>query len=225
MVSDGRELQPRAVNPAINVPTKAHLYFTGEGSLLLQTRPQIGCAGKDPLPVADGDDASSRFQDSPNPPCFAGPAAIPLCRPGLYGKSQRPAASVQATTGKVPHAPMEFTTRYNDTVPRGSTFLDGGRWQRERRVSTSMAALFNMEYGGLDQQRKSTCPSNSMDGVTIIAFSLSGTNGGGFEIGSGSNVNLSAPTRSRSPVGALLGSTPCIPFGDPLLSRSGQCRY
>jgi hypothetical protein len=57
-----------------------------------------------------------------------------------------------------------------------------------------------------------TCPSNGMNGVMMIALSLSGNKGGGFQIDSGATVNLSAPT-AKNPSTCTLGSAPCIPSG------------
>jgi hypothetical protein len=55
------------------------------------------------------------------------------------------------------------------------------------------------------------CPSGS-DGVTIIASSKNGTEGGGFQIKSGT-VTLSAPTAAY-PSGCTVGSSnPCVPSG------------
>ena len=56
-----------------------------------------------------------------------------------------------------------------------------------------------------------TCPSNGMNGVTIIALSLNGSKGGGFNFQNGT-VDLSAPT-SRISSTCTLGTSPCIPSG------------
>jgi hypothetical protein len=50
-----------------------------------------------------------------------------------------------------------------------------------------------------------------MNGVTIIAFSLSGNKGGAFNFQNGT-VTLSAPT-SRISSTCTLGTSPCIPSG------------
>jgi hypothetical protein len=103
---------------------------------------------------------------------------------------------------------MEFTLVTTTLCP-GVYYLDGE--DGSGRAFYVHGGAVNMGTAGATTNGV-TCPSNGMNGVMIIALSLSGTKGGGFAIASGSNVNLSAPT-AKNPSTCTLGSSPCIPSG------------
>jgi hypothetical protein len=190
-------------NPQINVPTKL-TYTSPVTDPYSCNPPQLGCAGTILYPSQTGTTPAVVSGQS-NPPCFAASGSTTL-QPGLYGKSSG-SGKCSSNTGSS-HAPMEFTTGTTTLCP-GVYYLDGE--DGNGRAFYVHGGSVNMSTAG-STTNGVTCPSNSMNGVTIIAFSLSGTNGGGLEIGSGSNVNLSAPTAQISS-GCTLGSTPCIPSG------------
>jgi Putative Flp pilus-assembly TadE/G-like len=126
-------------------------------------------------------------------------SAVPL-QPGLYGCS-----------GGGNPAPMNFSSGTTTLCP-GVYYLDGEDNQGEALVISGNGTIVNMGIQGVNG-----CPTNGMNGVTIIATCSSPSNckkGGGFIIGgTGSNtptVTLSAPTNAV-PSGCTQPSTACIP--------------
>jgi len=193
-------------NPVLNVSTRL-TNSTPVTDPYSCNPPQIGCAGTIlyPSQSATTPVVVTTTPAQANPPCFAATGNATL-QPGLYGKSSG-SGKCSNNTGSS-HAPMEFTSGTTTLCP-GVYYLDGE--DGNGRAFYVHGGTVNMSTAGATTNGV-TCPSNSMNGVTIIAFSLSGTKGGGFEIASGSTVNLSAPT-SKTPSTCTLGSAPCIPSG------------
>jgi hypothetical protein len=204
-------------NPVLNVPTRLidSAPVTDPYSC---NPPKIGCAGQITY-VWPGTPAVVPGQ--PIPPCFAATGNTTL-QPGLYGQSNgNNCSDNKGGNGHGP--PMEFASGTTTLCP-GVYYLDG---------EDSSGNAFYV-HGGTVQMGTAgattngvTCPSNGMNGVTIIAGSQPGGKGGGFNIVSGSNVDLSAPT-ALNPSGCTFGSsTGCIPSGilfyqDPTDADTGK---
>lgn len=155
--------------------------------------PTGGCAG---VPTYSWPSSTSNA-------CTSGGTSTPL-QPGQYNA---------CTTGKGKNPPMSFSSGTTTLCP-GVYYLNGEYQGNAFYVGSG--AIVNMGTAG-----SNGCPSNGMNGVTLIASSTSGTNGGGFQI-QGGGVHLSAPSPSSTsllsttgawPSGCSLGSTPCLPFG------------
>jgi Flp pilus assembly protein TadG len=192
-------------SPVLNVPTT----LTNSTPLTDPyscNPPQIGCAGQILYPSQSATTPAvvTTTPSQSNPPCFSATGNATL-QPGLYGKSSG-SGKCSNNTGSS-HAPMEFTSGTTTLCP-GVYYLDGE--DGNGRAFYVHGGTVNMSTAGSTTDGV-TCPSNSMNGVTIVAFSLSGTKAGGFNFQNGT-VNLSAPT-ARIPSGCTLGSTPCIPSG------------
>jgi hypothetical protein len=86
--------------------------------------------------------------------------------------------------------PMNFTSGSTYLCP-GIYYINGEDNSSDGAFEASSGATVNMWKSG----NPGSCPSSgSIDGVTIIATSKTGTKGGGLDIASGATVNLSAPT-------------------------------
>ena len=158
--------------------------------------PQLGCAGKITYSMPSTPANSSS-------PCYADSSTPTTLLPGLYGKSSGSHKCSDDTGSSSP--PMQFTTGTTTLCP-GVYYLDGEDGHGSAfavKGGTVKMGTANATTNGV------TCGSGT--GVTIIASSLNGTKGGGFNFQSGT-VNLSAPT-ARVPSGCTLGSTSCIPSG------------
>jgi hypothetical protein len=193
-------------NPVLNVPTRL-TDSTPVTDPYSCNPPQLGCAGKIlyPSQSATTPVVVTTTPAQANPPCFATTGNATL-QPGLYGKSSG-SGKCSNNTGSS-HAPMEFTSGTTTLCP-GVYYLDGE--DGNGLAFYVHGGAVNMSTAGATSNGV-TCPSNGMNGVMIISLSLSGNKGGGFEIASGSNVILSAPT-SKNPSTCTLGSSPCIPSG------------
>jgi putative Flp pilus-assembly TadE/G-like protein len=103
--------------------------------------------------------------------------------------------------------PMNFTSGTTYLCP-GVYYIDGEDNSSDGAFEVSSGATLNMWKSG----NPGSCPSSgSIDGVTIIATSKTGTKGGGLDISSGATVNLSAPTTSPTtgiPSGILFYQDP-----------------
>lgn len=194
-------------NPALNVSTRL-TNSTPVTDPYSCNPPQIGCAGSVlyPSQSATTPEVVTTSPAQSNPPCFATTGNATL-KPGLYGKSSG-SGKCSNNTGNS-HAPMEFTSNTTTLCP-GIYYLDGEDGNG-RAFYVHAGGIVNMSTAGATTNGV-TCPSNGMNGVMMIALSLSGSKGGGFQIDSGATVNLSAPT-SKTPSTCTLGSAPCIPSG------------
>jgi len=142
----------------------------------------------------------------PNPPCYADTAVPTTLVPGLYGQSNGNGCS-DGKGGGSHGPPMSFTLGTTTLCP-GVYYLDG-----EDSTGSAFAVkggTVNLGTAGATTNGVQ-CPSNGMNGVTIIALSLNGSKGGGFNFQNGT-VDLSAPT-SRISSTCTLGTSPCIPSG------------
>ena len=193
-------------NPVLTVPTRL-INSNPVTDPYSCNPPQLGCAGKIlyPSQSATVPAVVTTTPAQSNPPCFAATGNATL-QPGLYGKSSG-SGKCSNNTGSS-HAPMEFTSSTTTLCP-GVYYLDGE--DGSGRAFYVHGGTVNMSTAGATTNGV-TCPSNGMNGVMFIALSLSGNKGGGFEIDSGSNVILSAPT-AKNPSTCTLGSAPCIPSG------------
>ena len=160
--------------------------------------PQLGCAGKITYTMP----SSPVFSTNP---CYADSSTPTTLLPGLFGKSSGSHKCSDDTGSSSP--PMQFTTGTTTLCP-GVYYLDG----EDGHGSAFAVKGGTVKLGTAGATTNgTTCPSNGTNGVTIIASSLNGTKGGGFNFQNGT-VNLSAPT-ARVPSGCTLGSTSCIPSG------------
>jgi hypothetical protein len=194
-------------NPVMNVPTR----LTDANPVTDPYScdpPTLGCAGRILYPSQSSTTPAvvTTTPAQSNPPCFAATGNATL-QPGLYGKSNG-SGKCSNNTGSS-HAPMEFTTGTTTLCP-GVYYLDG---------EDGAGLAFHVHAGGTVNMSTAgatsngvTCPSNGMNGVMMIALSLSGSKGGGFQIDSNATVTLSAPT-AKNPSTCTLGSAPCIPSG------------
>jgi hypothetical protein len=180
-------------SPQINVTTR----LTDAGAVTDPyscNPPTIGCAGE----ITYSWPASPVNASSP---CYADSSTPTTLQPGLYGKSSGSHKCSDGSGSSSP--PMSFTSGTTTLCP-GVYYLDGEDGHGSAfAIKGGTVQLGTAGSGG--------CPSNGINGVTIIAGSQSGTNGGGFNFQNGT-VNLSAPT-ARIASGCTLGSTPCIPSG------------
>jgi putative Flp pilus-assembly TadE/G-like protein len=193
-------------SPVLNVPTRL-TNSTPVTDPYSCNPPQIGCAGQILYPSQSATTPAivTTTPLQSNPPCFVATGNATL-QPGLYGKSSG-SGKCSNNTGSS-QAPMEFASGTTTTLCPGVYYIDGE--DGSGRAFYVHGGTVNMSTAG-STSNGITCPSNSMNGVTIVAFSLSGTKGGGFNFQNGT-VNLSAPT-APIPSGCTLGSTPCIPSG------------
>jgi hypothetical protein len=194
-------------NPVLNVPTRL-TNSTPVTDPYSCNPPQLGCAGRILYPSQSTTTPAVVTTTPPqsNAPCFAATGNVTLV-PGLYGDSNNGHGCSNGKGGTFP--PMNFTNGTTTTLCPGVYYLDGEDQQGhgfQVQGGTVQLGTAGATTNGV------TCPSNGMNGVTIIAFSLNGTKGGGFEIAAGATVTLSAPT-AKNPSGCTLGSTPCIPSG------------
>ena len=184
-------------SPVLNVPTTL-TNSTPVTDPYSCNPPQIGCAGQ----ITYSWPAASVNSSSP---CYADTTAPNTLQPGLYGKSSGSQKCSDAAGSSSP--PMSFTSGTTTLCP-GVYYLDGedghGSAFAVKGGTVNLGTAGSITNGV-------TCPSNGINGVIIIAGSLSGTKGGGFNFQNGT-VNLSAPT-ARIPSGCTLGSTPCSPSG------------
>jgi Flp pilus assembly protein TadG len=165
--------------------------------------PQLGCAGEItytlPTTIVNSPPVSSTS------PCYADSSTPTTLLPGLYGKSSGSHKCSDGSGSSSP--PMSFTSGTTTLCP-GVYYLDGE--DGHGSAFAVKGGTVNLGTAGATTNG-TTCPSNGMNGVTIIASSSSGTKGGGFNFQNGT-VNLSAPT-ARTPSGCTFGSTSCIPSG------------
>ena len=183
-------------SPVLNVPTK--LTYTAPVQDPYQCNPpQIGCAGKILYPSQ-----SATTPVNSTSPCYPWTGAPTTLQPGLYGKSSGSHKCSDGSGSSSP--PMDFASGTTTTLCPGVYYLDG---------EDGHGSSFYVHGGTVNMGTAGTggCPSNGMNGVMIIALSLSGTKGGGFNFQSGT-VALSAPT-SRISSTCTLGTSPCIPSG------------
>jgi hypothetical protein len=206
-------------NPVLNVPTR----LTNSNPVTDPyscNPPQLGCAGQItyswPTTTALASPASPCFSTATSPP----PITL---KPGLYGDSSNGKKN-GCSNGKGNTPPMEFKSGTTTLCP-GVYYLDGEDNGNPANAFLADGGTVQLGTAGATTNGV-TCPSNGMNGVTFIAGSLNGTQGGGFQIQAGSNVTLSAPT-AKIPSGCTLGSTPCIPSGilfyqDPADADTGK---
>jgi len=187
-------------NPVLNVPTRL-VDSTPVTDPYSCNPPKIGCAGQITYQWP-GTPALA----SPASPCYADTAVPATLQPGLYGDSSN--GSKGCSNGKGNTPPMQFTTNgTTTTLCPGVYYLDGEDSVGDAFLVKSGATV-KMGTDGVG----ACVPAKGVNGVTIIAGSQHGFQGGSFQIASGSTVNLSAPT-ARVPSGCTLASTPCIPSG------------
>jgi Flp pilus assembly protein TadG len=194
-------------NPVLDVPTRL-TNSTPVKDPYSCDPPTLGCAGRILYPSQSATTPAvvTTTPAQSDPPCFAATGNTTL-QPGLYGKSSG-SGKCSNNTGSS-HAPMEFTSGTTTLCP-GIYYLDGEDGNG-RAFYVHAGGTVNMSTAG-STTNGVTCPSNGMNGVMMIALSLSGNKGGGFQIDSGATVNLSAPT-AKTPSTCTLGSSPCIPSG------------
>ena len=192
-------------NPVLNVTTKL-TNSTPVTDPYSCNPPQLGCAGKILYSDQSGTTPISVAGQS-NPPCYADTGTPTTLVPGLYGQSN--GNNCSAGKGNS-FPPMQFTSSTGTTtLCPGVYYLDGD--DGHGSAFAVKGGTVNLGTAGATSNGV-TCPSNGMNGVTIIALSLNGVNkGGGFTFQNGI-VSLSAPT-ARNPSGCTLGSTGCIPSG------------
>jgi len=191
-------------NPVLNVTTKL-TNSTPVTDPYSCNPPQLGCAGQILYPSQSGV-TPQVVPGQPNPPCYADTAVPTTLVPGLYGQSNGNGCS-DGKGGGSHGPPMSFTLGTTTLCP-GVYYLDG-----EDSTGSAFAVkggTVNLGTAGATTNGV-TCPSNGMNGVTIIALSLNGSKGGGFNFQNGT-VDLSAPT-SRISSTCTLGTSPCIPSG------------
>lgn len=102
-------------------------------------------------------------------------------------------------------APMIFTSGVTTLCP-GVYVLDGEDNSSDAAFQVSSGATVQMGTAG-----SGGCPTGTINGVTLLATSKTGTKGGGFDISSGATVTLSAPTTSPQtgiPSGLLFAQDP-----------------
>jgi hypothetical protein len=111
---------------------------------------------------------------------------------------------------------MNFTSGYTTLCP-GVYIVDGEENSSDAAFAASgNSTVVKMGTAGTTYPTNTsgkaiTCPSNGLNGVTIIATSKSGTKGGGFDSTAGATVTLSAPTSSPAsgiPSGILFAQDP-----------------
>ena len=191
-------------NPVLNVTTKL-TNSTPVTDPYSCNPPQLGCAGQILYPSQSGV-TPQVVPGQPNPPCYADTAVPTTLVPGLYGQSNGNGCS-DGKGGGSHGPPMSFTLGTTTLCP-GVYYLDG-----EDSTGSAFAVkggTVNLGTAGATTNGVQ-CPSNGMNGVTIIALSLNGSKGGGFNFQNGT-VDLSAPT-SRISSTCTLGTSPCIPSG------------
>jgi hypothetical protein len=161
-------------------------------------------------PVTQAPGVTDPYAGNINPPtntssdvCGAYAAGSHTLAPGWYGGCS-----------SSNDAPIHLSGSSNTVFCPGVYFLDGQDSNaRAFRIEDNLAVV-SMGTAGGSTPSGVTCPSNGMDGVTIIATCRTAgcTSGGGFEIGFNTtpHVNLSAPT-TNNPSGCTTGSNPCIP--------------
>jgi Flp pilus assembly protein TadG len=198
-------------NPVLNVTTKL-VNSTPVTDPYSCNPPQLGCAGQ----IKYSWPATLAI---PANPCYADTATPTTLLPGLYGKSSG-SGKCSNNAGNSP--PMSFTNGTTTLCP-GIYYLDGEDVHGDAFL-VKTGGTVNMGVAGATTNGV-TCPSNGINGVTIIAGSQPAGKGGGFQF-QGGIVNLSAPT-ARVPSGCTLGSTPCIPSGilfyqDPADADTGK---
>jgi hypothetical protein len=179
-------------NPVLNVPTTL-TNSTPVTDPYSCNPPQLGCAGqiKYLWPATPVNSTS---------PCYPWTGAPTTLQPGLYGKSSGSHKCSDGTGSSSP--PMDFSSGTTKLCP-GVYYLDG---------EDNHGNGFYVHGGTVRMGTTADGCASGIGGVTIIVGSQPAGNGGGFNIQSGSTVNLSAPT-ARVPSGCTLGSTPCIPSG------------
>ena len=183
-------------NPVLNVTTEL-THSTPVTDPYSCNPPQLGCAGQILYPSQ-----SATTPVNASSPCYPWTGAPTTLQPGLYGKSN---GSHKCSDGSgSSSAPMSFISGTTTLCP-GVYYLDG-----EDGHGSAFAVKGGTVNMGTDGAG-ACVPATGMNGVTIIALSLSGNKGGGFNFQSGT-VNLSAPTTRISST-CTLGTSPCIPSG------------